>query len=229
VRELEARLVAGRLGDGGFIGRRQAAIGVGGGAVKQKLRALELDRHVGEFPLQALKLGERPASQIGMESLLDFQIALALDGEPLTAEEQQQLLVGTEGLVLLRGKWIEVDRQRLQEALDHWKQVEQSHADGMSFIEGMRLLAGAPLDSDYSDEAVASWSRVTAGDWLRETLEQMRRPESINACQPGRDLQARLRDYQVDGDRATARSGDATVEFVRVEGRWYFKPSPKQD
>lgn len=151
-------------------------------------------------PQVQVRIGERTANRIGMESLLDFQIDLAMDGEPLTAEEQRQLLASTEGLVLLRGKWVEVDRQRLQEALAHWKQVEQAHADGMNFIEGMRLLAGAPLDDeDLANETVASWSRVTAGDWLRETVQRMRSPERISACRPGRDLEAELRHYQVDG------------------------------
>jgi hypothetical protein len=36
-------------------------------------------------------------------------------------------------------------------------------------------------------------------------------------------------DYRIEGDRATARAGEETVEFVRVEGRWYFKPSAKRD
>ena len=42
---------------------------------------------------------------------------------------------------------------------------------------------------------------VTAGNWLRETLERIRHPESIDACQPGRDLCATLRPYQADGVR----------------------------
>jgi SNF2 family DNA or RNA helicase len=48
---------------------------------------------------------------------------------------------------------------------------------------------------------VISWSRVTAGDWLRRTLHRMRQPEQDDACQPGRDLRATLRPYQVDGVR----------------------------
>jgi len=29
--------------------------------------------------------------------------------------------------------------------------------------------------------------------------------------------------YEVEGDRATARAGDETIDFVRVDGRWYLK------
>src|SRR4029453_13538839 len=60
VRRFESGLVAGRLGNSGFIGGREPAIGIARRAVEQKLRALELDHHVGEFPLQALKLAQRP-------------------------------------------------------------------------------------------------------------------------------------------------------------------------
>lgn len=32
-------------------------------------------------------------------------------------------------------------------------------------------------------------------------------------------------DYRVEGDRATAKAGDETLEFVRVGGRWYLEPA----
>lgn len=35
-------------------------------------------------------------------------------------------------------------------------------------------------------------------------------------------------DYAIDGDRATARAGDETLEMVRVDGRWYFAPQPEE-
>ncbi|MEX2119872.1 MAG: DEAD/DEAH box helicase [Pirellulales bacterium] len=66
----------------------------------------------------------------------------------------------------------------------------------------MRLLAGAPLDTDDDDdERVAGWSRITAGDWLRQTLEHIHQPDTIDGFQPGRDLRATLRPYQAEGVR----------------------------
>jgi SNF2-related domain/SNF2 Helicase protein/Helicase conserved C-terminal domain len=151
-------------------------------------------------PQVQVQLGARPASAVGLDQLLDFRVEMALDGEPLSADEQRQLLAGTEGLALLRGKWVEVDKQRLQQALDHWKQLQQDRTEGLGFIEGMRLLAGAELDEKHAvGDEVAVWSRVTAGDWLQKTLERMRQPAPDKACQPGRDLHATLRPYQVDG------------------------------
>jgi SNF2-related domain/SNF2 Helicase protein/Helicase conserved C-terminal domain len=153
-------------------------------------------------PEVQVRLGARQPSALGLDTLLDFQVDLTLDGERLTEDERRRLLAGSEGLVLLRGKWVEVDREQLQQALGHWQQLQREHADGIGFIEGMRLLAGAPLDDGGAvAEQVASWSSITAGHWLRETLRRMRAPEADPACQPGRDLQATLRSYQVEGVR----------------------------
>ena len=36
-------------------------------------------------------------------------------------------------------------------------------------------------------------------------------------------------DYTIEGDRATAKSGSETVEFVKVDGRWYVKAPEKKE
>ncbi len=153
-------------------------------------------------PQVDVRIGSRPASELGVDSLLDFQIGLTFDGDPLTDEEREALLANTDGLALIRGKWVEVDRQRLEQVLDHWKQVAADHPDGVTFIEGMRMLSGVQLAADEAPKAdVADWSRVTTGDWLGETLKRLRSPELVDAFQPGRELQATLRPYQADGVR----------------------------
>jgi superfamily II DNA or RNA helicase len=153
-------------------------------------------------PQVQVQIGSRPVAQVGLNGLLDFNVGLTLDGEPLTDEERRQLLTGVDGLVWLRGKWVEANAERLQEALAHWNHIQQDHPDGVSFVEGMRLLAGvSTAESDAPEATAADWSRVTAGDWLRKTLERLRQPDQIDACHPGRDLRATLRPYQAEGVR----------------------------
>jgi non-specific serine/threonine protein kinase len=153
-------------------------------------------------PHVQVRIGAGPASAFGMNQLLDFQVDLALDGEPLSEQERRLMLAATDGLVLLRGKWVEVDQAKLKEALDHWNLVAQEHPEGIDYITGMRLLSGADLNArDTEDAEVVPWSHVTAGSWLRETLEQMRHPDAIKALQPGRELRATLRPYQAEGVR----------------------------
>ncbi len=154
-------------------------------------------------PQVQVVIGSKPTSELGMDRLLDFKLEVALGGEPLTDAERRELLAGSEGLMLLRGMWVEVDRDRLKQALDHWKTVQKDHPDGIEFIKAMRMLAGAKLDGTESadDVEVASWTGITAGKWLKSTLDRLRHPEPDAGCQPGRDLQATLRPYQAEGVR----------------------------
>jgi non-specific serine/threonine protein kinase len=152
-------------------------------------------------PQVAVSIGGRAVSMLGADAVLDFDIGVALGDESLSAKEVEAILAGGVGLRLLRGRWVEVDPEQLGEALAHWKKVEKGvKAGGISFVEGMRLLAGAssslvPVD----DEALQDWSVVGAGPWLRELLAGLRSPESLEAGLPGKELHAELRHYQVAG------------------------------
>jgi len=153
-------------------------------------------------PQVQVRIGETKTSAVGLDSLLDFSASLAVDGTPLTDTERQQLLAATDGLTLLRGKWVEVDQQKLNEALRQWKELQDEHADGISFLEGMRMLAGTPLQTSESvSDDVMEWSSVTSGTWLSDVLQHLRDPNGIVGCEPGTGLQATLRPYQADGVR----------------------------
>jgi len=140
-------------------------------------------------------------ASLGKDALLDFHMSLALGNQQLSAEEAEALLNGTQGLVLLRGAWVEVDSEKLRDALAHWQQIEQQvGSNGISFIEGMRLLAGASADLK-ENEAIdehASWSLVEAGESLRETLARLRTPAGL-AGPPPLSFRGKLRHYQLAG------------------------------
>ena len=157
-------------------------------------------------PQVQVKIGQQPGGGLlGVNNLLDFSVDVALDGETLTKAEWKQLLAAKAGLALLRGKWVEVDAARLQEVLAQWRQAEASRAQGVSFLEGMRLLAGAGSAGGAAEETAAAqtreWSQVVPGAWLKETLAAMRAPAALSGFDPGRGLQASLRPYQQDGVR----------------------------
>jgi non-specific serine/threonine protein kinase len=153
-------------------------------------------------PEVTVRVGDKKPSAVGMDALLDFSVALALGDERLTAAEVRQLLASSSGLVRLRGQWVELDRERLREVLDHWERVRrQADEGGLTFLEGMRLLAGAARGDEDSDALVDAdgWSRVEAGAWLARTLEGLRGPAGLAAADPGADLRGALRPYQKVG------------------------------
>jgi superfamily II DNA or RNA helicase len=154
-------------------------------------------------PQVKVRIGEKPGSLLGFESLMDFSVEVALEGERLTAAECHQLMAGKEGLVLLKGKWIEIDRDRLAQVLAHWQRIEKG-ADGVSFLDGMRLLSGVDRADEGDPMAQAesrAWSQVVPGEWLRKTLGAMRDPSIIEGFDPELDLRAELRGYQREGVR----------------------------
>ena len=152
-------------------------------------------------PRVGVTIGDTRQKTFNADAMLDFKVELALGDEKLTEAEWRGLMFADDGLVLLRGQWVEVDHQRLQEALDHWKQVQKHAEDGISFIEGMRLLAGVPADlaEEASDAEDREWSFVHAGQWLGEILAKMRSPENLQQIPMGDALKATLRKYQETG------------------------------
>jgi SNF2 Helicase protein len=82
----------------------------------------------------SVKIGEQAKGTLGVDALLDFSVQTLLDGEPLDDSELKQILGSSDGLVLLRGKWVEVDRDKLGEALKHWKLAERQARGGGPFV-----------------------------------------------------------------------------------------------
>jgi SNF2 family DNA or RNA helicase len=154
-------------------------------------------------PQVTVRIGEAKGNLLGKESLLDFDVELSVDGESLTESEIKAILQSASGLVLLKGKWVEVDRGKLQEVLDHWEKVQtDAGSGGLSLLDGLRLLSG--FDARQSGEAEmeadrAAWSTVVAGGALKKLLEQMQQPEVSTESDPGPELHATLRPYQRQG------------------------------
>ncbi len=153
-------------------------------------------------PQVKANVGTRSPSTVGQDALLDFHIEVALDGERLSAAEIKALLKSADGLQWIRGRWVEVDHDRLGRILERLQTIEQKAAGtGLAFPEAMRLMAGATLDADALDPADADWSQWTAGPWLAETLQGLRQPEGLAQINPGPELKATLRPYQQVGVR----------------------------
>lgn len=149
-------------------------------------------------PRVSATVGERKEGRLGLGALLDFKLNVEIDGQSLSPEEVEGLLAGGEGLVLFRGQWIEVDRDKLRQALDHWQAIA---ADGtLTFAEGMRLLAENAEPPAEAGEGESGddreWAFARPGDWFTRTLRQLTRPEAIT---PPKGLQATLRPYQNQG------------------------------
>lgn len=152
-------------------------------------------------PQVSVTIGSSRQPQLGVSSMLDFNVKIALGEDQISEEELSELLASGESLAYLRGQWVEVDREKLQEALQHWKQVQKSSKNGeISFIDGMRLLAGAPtqLEAKNESEEQRHWVKIAPGEVLSEILRNLRDPSLISNVNM-ENLHATLRPYQHEG------------------------------
>ena len=146
-----------------------------------------------------LSEGNKKGAGLGLNALLDVDVDLMLGDQRLTAEEWRTLRNSAENLVYLKGQWVEVDQPKLDQALAHWQSLEGS---GVSFIEGMRLLAGtsADLRHDEAQQALAPWSQVVCDQALSSALSELK---SSTQTAPENTLKtvlkAQLRGYQSTG------------------------------
>lgn len=140
---------------------------------------------------------------MGVDSLLSFSVEVAMGGEKLTPEELARILESGAPLISLKGQWVEIDRTRLSEALEKWKQAAAASINGIPFHIGLRLLSGMGNQAEAgAAELTASgeWVAFAAGENLQALLAKLRDPERfLTDDQPVPGLRASLRPYQRTG------------------------------
>lgn len=139
----------------------------------------------------AISLGEEKPSMLGFDTLIHLQPKLIVDGVALTESDIQKLLAQTEGLALLKGKWIEVDHERLRKLL---AQMENGEED-ITLMEALRLEMGTA----GTDKTADVGTLVTNGKWLAGLLQNLRNPGKIRKAAVPKTMHAMLRPYQQNG------------------------------
>ena len=153
-------------------------------------------------PRVSVTIGGQKKAVLGAAEMLDFDVRMALGGEEVSAQELEALLTGEDGLVFFKGQWVEVDKEKLREAIDHWESLREQAKDGkISFVEGMRLLAGASADLTHEGQAEEErpWVHVEAGGAMRDVLAGLRSPAALEVVKKVPGLKATLRPYQEEG------------------------------
>lgn len=137
-------------------------------------------------PAVTMKLGDKKPSAVGAEALLSMTPELSVDGVALSEADIRELLAKTEGLAMLKGKWVQVNHAKLSSLLE-----KLEHSGSITLIDALRRQTG--IAGDETDVS------VTNGQWLSELLYRLRDPKSIKAVALPRDFRAELRPYQKNG------------------------------
>lgn len=138
-----------------------------------------------------VKLGERQPPLLGMDMILSMVPELAVDGVSLTRQEVEQLLEQTEGLALLKGKWVEVDHAKLEALLEEM----EHHRGELTLLEALHM----KLNLSGREETSQAGPAVTNGAWLSELLHRLTVPGEIPRVSLPKSFHAVLRPYQKSG------------------------------
>ena len=139
----------------------------------------------------AVKLGDEKPSMLGFDALVSMKPELMVDGVELTEEDVQALLAQTEGLALLKGKWIEVDHARLKQLLEEM----EGQTREVTLMDALKMEMG----TKRGEEAPDVGPLITNGKWLSSLLANLRKPEKIRKTAVPGTVQATLRPYQRNG------------------------------
>lgn len=142
----------------------------------------------------SVSIGGKEPSQVGLEALLNCTPSLLLDGEDISKEEIEALMLQTAGLSFLKGKWIEVDHDKLKAVLEAYEKAE-----GMGDVtlgDAMRMELGIQASAafDLGDDV-----QVTNGQWLESVRKRLTAPDTLAGMEPGSGFKAQLRHYQQAG------------------------------
>ena len=139
----------------------------------------------------AVVIGEEKTALLGLDTVLSMVPRLEVDGIPLRAQEIRDLLAQSEGLVLLKGRWVEVDHARLQQLLD----AMDEQAGEVTMMEALRMELNGKKGANDPDQGVV----IKNGTWLNELLARLRTPKQLRSVMVPRSLHATLRPYQKEG------------------------------
>lgn len=142
----------------------------------------------------SVSIGDNKPSMVGLEALVSCKPSLLLDGVELSKEEIEALMSQTTGLSFLKGKWIEVDHDKLKSALEAY---EKANAIGdITLAEAMRMELGI---SENIARDIGDAVEITNGEWLRNVRNRLTDPARIDNLDPGAEFKATLRHYQQSG------------------------------
>ncbi len=143
----------------------------------------------------SLSVGDAAPSHVGMDALLAFKPELYFGDEQITKEELEQLLSQTSGLSFIKGKWVEVDHEKLKATLDAYeKAFEKAQSGELTLAEAMRMELNVydRLGADEENAVI----EVTNGEWLGSVRRKLINPGEIDNLVVGAEFKATLRQYQ---------------------------------
>jgi SNF2 family DNA or RNA helicase len=143
----------------------------------------------------AVSVGNKNPSRVNLEALVDFDAELLLGGEAIDVVQLKKLLSEAEGLAFIKGKWVEVNHEKLKVLLKAYEQAQKMvNKNELSIVEALRFKLNAEKVMNVPKDIFEL--EVTNGEWLNSIVNKLTHPDKIEPVNCGEDFHAKLRIYQ---------------------------------
>lgn len=139
----------------------------------------------------SVSLGDKQPSKLGLDELVKVDPKISIGGQNITKDELKSLLAETEGLSFLKGKWIEVDHEKLKDILKTYESLNEQEDVTLSDAIRAQLGLSSKLDILEDDNI-----EFTNGEWLDSVRDKLLNPSKIEDIKISNDFKATLRNYQ---------------------------------
>lgn len=149
--------------------------------------------------------GSSGESLFGLNGVVQFDWRMAIGDTELAENEFRSLVENNRQLVRIRGRWVLLDPEALQQVQQWIRQVRKKKGLSLRDVLEMHLLA--PRDTDTGDEAgseprddrAALHVEVELNEHLRGFIRQLRSAQTVPMQTPPAGFRGSLRHYQVLG------------------------------
>jgi non-specific serine/threonine protein kinase len=146
----------------------------------------------------SVTVGEKEPSKLGLEGIMDFHPTLTLGDEMISEQDLKAFLTMAEGLIQYKGKWVEIDKKKLEAVLQAFDKVKELSGDEvLSLGDAMRLELNMKQILNLQTQEIEI--SVSNGQWLRSMKERLVHPASHKNVSKVPSFHATLRAYQETG------------------------------
>jgi len=145
-----------------------------------------------------VSIGNKQPSYLGMDSILDFKAELLIGDMKISESEIRRLLRETDGLAFIKGKWVEVDHEKLKKTIEAFEKAKAlMGSKNFNLRDAMRFQLDMKDQLKIDNEDISS--NISNGSWLESVIKKLKDPDCITNVKPDKALKADLREYQQKG------------------------------
>ena len=157
----------------------------------------------------SVSVGQSKGGSLNAYALCDFSVGVTINGEPLSEDDLAILANARDGLVRIRGEWVEVDHEKIEALLAKWKDAKRLMRDGLTMAQALRMLAGGDADALVLAGGDDDACEVRATGELKDLLRGMMDGGGRGTTALPNGLDAVLRPYQKNGVEYLLRTMEA--------------------